>query len=41
MNPQQLSLNKLYHKRSSDDLSEIEIIHFQLKLPTAMKLKML
>lgn len=40
-NPQKLSLNKLHSKRSSDDLSEIEIIHFQLKLPIAMKLKIL
>lgn len=39
MNPLKLSLNKLYDKRSSDDLSEIEIIHFQMTLPIAMKPK--
>lgn len=38
-NPLKLSLNKLYDKRSSDDLSEIEIIHFQMTLPIAMKPK--
>lgn len=39
MNPLKLSLNKLYDKRSSDDFSEIEIIHFQMTLPIAMKPK--
>lgn len=38
-NPLKLSLNKLYDKRSSDDFSEIEIIHFQMTLPIAMKPK--
>lgn len=39
MNPLKFSLNKLYDKRSSDDFSEIEIIHFQMTLPIAMKPK--